>query len=882
MSFKSYLSAFVGSVAALMGFTACQDDVDAPSFTAPVATIEANTSILDLKTKYWNNDANYIDTVRLTESGEHVVIAGRVVSSDKDGNIYKNLVIQDGTAALTLSINANSLYTSYPIGQEVVVDVTDMYIGKYSSLQQLGFPDYATGYGWQATFMPYEFFRGHAQLNGLPQPEKIDTLLTTIDKLSKDEASLRQWQSQLIRLNNVHFEEGGEATFCTEHKVNTNRTLVDDNGNTIIVRTSGYARFWSTMLPAEKGDVVGILSYNGSGSSANWQILLRSTDDLMNFGNPTLPVGTEENPYSIIEAVAFADAGKNMTAWTSGYIVGAVKAELTEVKSDSDIEWGAPTEMNNTIIIGQTADTRSLDEALLVQLPQNSKLREMANLRDNPEVYGKQILIYGTFAKDMGTFAITNNQGTLNEFRIDGVEAGGAIPNGSGTEASPYSAAQVNAMGTSASQSNVYVKGYIVGWIDNSSQTYGDEKNCMFSVPATVPTNILIANTPDEQDYSKCVAVNLPSGDIRKAINLVDNPANLGKWVVVKGNIIKYFALPGVKDVTAYTLQGGSAPENPDTPVTPADPVTSLNVNFDGVTSINQLTGWSVETPSGNKPWFFREMQSNYRAECTAFGSNAQAGADGFVSWLITPPLNVAGMSEKVISFKTIVGYSGNGTLEVFAMTTPDPATATLTPLSCTIPQPTGQFGDWVPSGNISLSQFSGNIYIGFRYKAAEGSSYTTYAIDDVVAGSSSSTTTPDTPDTPDTPELTGDGTQAKPYTPADLYKINPKDSSLPANYAYGSKWVEGVIVGTCTSSVISSATFSAENASDSNIILGPSADCKDISQCVVVQLPTKVRDGLSLKRKPEMLGKTVELQGDILKYFGGPGVKNISEYVVK
>ena len=66
MSFKSYLSAFVGSVAALMGFTACQDDVVAPSFTAPVATIEANTSILDLNSKYWNNDANYIDTVRLT------------------------------------------------------------------------------------------------------------------------------------------------------------------------------------------------------------------------------------------------------------------------------------------------------------------------------------------------------------------------------------------------------------------------------------------------------------------------------------------------------------------------------------------------------------------------------------------------------------------------------------------------------------------------------------------------------------------------------------------------------------------------------------------------------------------------------------------------
>ena len=128
---------------ATLALFSCQDDVDAPGMQTPVATIQANTSIADLKAAYWDDEANYIDTIKLTADGNHVVIAGRVISSDAAGNIYKSLVIQDGTGALALSINKNSLYNEYRVGQEVVIDVTDMYIGKYSGLQQLGFPEYS-------------------------------------------------------------------------------------------------------------------------------------------------------------------------------------------------------------------------------------------------------------------------------------------------------------------------------------------------------------------------------------------------------------------------------------------------------------------------------------------------------------------------------------------------------------------------------------------------------------------------------------------------------------------------------------------------------------------------------------------------------------------
>ena len=132
---------------AALGITSCDDDWDTPPLTGPVATIEANTSIYDLKAKYWFDETNGVDTIGLTDEGEHIIIKGRVISSDASGNIYKNLVIQDETSAVTFSINQNSLYTDYRMGQEVVIDVTDMYLGKYAGLQQFGWPDHSDTYG---------------------------------------------------------------------------------------------------------------------------------------------------------------------------------------------------------------------------------------------------------------------------------------------------------------------------------------------------------------------------------------------------------------------------------------------------------------------------------------------------------------------------------------------------------------------------------------------------------------------------------------------------------------------------------------------------------------------------------------------------------------
>lgn len=288
--------AVLATAVAATVFTGCDDDFDCPPVVVPVATMEANTTIAEVKAAYWSDDRNYADTILAKDNGEHIIVAGRVTNNCASGNIYKSLIIQDETAALAISLNEADIATYYKVGQEVVIDLTDLQIGKYNGLQQLGKAQvYQSGY--EVTFMDYDLFTQHAQVNGLPEMEKLDTATVTMDEvmaLSTPE-ELQKWQSRLVRFDNVEFQGGGSLTF-SDASGSTNRTLIDANGNRMTVRNSNYATFAGNMLPKGKGSVVCILSYYGTG----WQLLLRSLSDCIGFedagtGSEPTPPAAEAN-----------------------------------------------------------------------------------------------------------------------------------------------------------------------------------------------------------------------------------------------------------------------------------------------------------------------------------------------------------------------------------------------------------------------------------------------------------------------------------------------------------------------------------------------------------------------------------------------------------
>lgn len=398
----------------------CNDKFDMPPLAVPTASRTANMTIAELKAKYWNDARNYIDTIK-----EDVVIHGWVISSDESGNIYKSMYISDGTAALAISINANSLNTTYRLGQEVVISLKDKFIGKYNGMQQLGYPQwYEAGSAWEATFLPLELWQTMVEINGLPDPTN-EHCQPEVVKISDfqgktDAETLQKYQGKLVKLVGVKFPEAdGTVPYSAEDKT-TNRNIQDAEGNVIVMRNSNYANFRAEPLPMGEGDVVGLLSFYGTDT---WQLYIRDTSDCIGFSTDTK--GLQKDPYTIAEALAAKAEGKEISGkWFRGFAVGAVAPEKTAVSSSADIEWQAPTTLANTLVLADAPDVTDITKCLIVALPDGTAFRNQANLRDNEAVYKTSVMVRGDLGTFMGTNAITGNSGDASEFKVSVVSGG--------------------------------------------------------------------------------------------------------------------------------------------------------------------------------------------------------------------------------------------------------------------------------------------------------------------------------------------------------------------------------------------------------------------------------------------------------------------------
>jgi len=128
---------------------------------------------------------------------------------------------------------------------------------------------------------------------------------------------------------------------------------------------------------------------------------------------------------------------------------------------------------------------------------------------------------------------------------------GGGATSGDGSEGNPYNVAAAIAKGE---QSSVYVKAFIVGFVDGQAYDTG----ATFSSAATGKSNILIAASADETNAANCMPVQLPTGAVRDGVNLQDNAGNYKKEVLLYGDITTYFRVPGLKN-TSYAVIDGNA-----------------------------------------------------------------------------------------------------------------------------------------------------------------------------------------------------------------------------------------------------------------------------------------------------------------------------------
>ncbi|MDL2308361.1 DUF5689 domain-containing protein [Bacteroidales bacterium OttesenSCG-928-C03] len=198
---------------------------------------------------------------------DSVVISGIVVSSDKHGNCYKYITIQDSTGGVQIKINSTVLYNKYKVGQQVYVKCSGLDLGDYRKLPQIGW--WLNG---SMEAIPTNREANYIYRNGLPKTEPKPIEISATNQLTAEKCNM------LVKVKDVTFVNGGTATFSEAH-TSTSRNANFASGGTIIVRTSNYADFAAEMLPTGTGSITGILTrYNN-----DYQLTIRSLDDLSGF-----------------------------------------------------------------------------------------------------------------------------------------------------------------------------------------------------------------------------------------------------------------------------------------------------------------------------------------------------------------------------------------------------------------------------------------------------------------------------------------------------------------------------------------------------------------------------------------------------------------------
>ncbi|MDE6010702.1 MAG: hypothetical protein K2F87_04545, partial [Muribaculaceae bacterium] len=253
-------------------------------------------------------------------------------------------------------------------------------------------------------------------------------------------------------------------------------------------------------------------------------------------------------PYTVEQAIAMNNNGR--FCWVEGKIVGSVALGVSEVTSRDQIIFNAAgAETDNNVVIAESADA-PIEEMMVVNLPAGSKVREYVNLLDNPGAIGKKFKVQGTLTPWLGMAAITSVGTGFSDFELEGLDISGVTDAGSGTESDPYTVAYI--INNPEAQENVWVEGYIIGFVQGSSFESGATFRPYEDGDDYSGANIILGESTDKLTKSASVPVAL-TGAFRRQYGLKANPDKLGVHVKILCNIGEYLGVNGILSVSQIT-----------------------------------------------------------------------------------------------------------------------------------------------------------------------------------------------------------------------------------------------------------------------------------------------------------------------------------------
>ena len=177
-------------------------------------------------------------------------IYGNVTCEETNGNFYKEAYMQDLSGAIKLKLDASGgLY----IGDSIRVNLNGVTMSEYGDLIQL------------------ENISVDEQIVKIATDKFVSPYITTINQLNIEDD-----QSRLIQLDSVEFQTTGVTYADAVNLATGERYLNDCDGNSILVRTSGYANFADDTVASGKGTIIGLFTRYGSTK----QFLIRDINEV--------------------------------------------------------------------------------------------------------------------------------------------------------------------------------------------------------------------------------------------------------------------------------------------------------------------------------------------------------------------------------------------------------------------------------------------------------------------------------------------------------------------------------------------------------------------------------------------------------------------------
>ena len=192
-----------------------------------------------------------------TNINADISIRGTVVANDLFGEFYKTLVLVDESGGVEVSIDRERLCVDFPLYANVSVTCNGLAVGRVGGKVVLGAQptgEFTTDRIADGDVSKYLLWQSGDVASVTPRKVRIADL--GVENVS-----------DYLLFEGVRFadDEVG-CKWCEESEgayVETDRHIIDKDGNTLIVRVSPYCEYAGERIPAGAGSLCGIVDYSG-------------------------------------------------------------------------------------------------------------------------------------------------------------------------------------------------------------------------------------------------------------------------------------------------------------------------------------------------------------------------------------------------------------------------------------------------------------------------------------------------------------------------------------------------------------------------------------------------------------------------------------------